>query len=32
MAFTDAGPGMSLPQWTIDNAGGKSDAWRYKPE
>jgi uncharacterized OB-fold protein len=32
MTFTDVGPGISLPQWTIDDAGGKADAWRYKPD
>jgi uncharacterized OB-fold protein len=33
MVFTDAAPGLSLPQWTIDEgAGGKAEVWRYRPE
>lgn len=31
MVFTDVAPGLSLPQWTIDE-GGKAEPWRYKPE
>jgi len=33
MAFTDVVPGISLPQWTIDeDAAGKSRVWRYPLE
>ncbi len=32
LSITDVGPGLALPQWTIDDAGGKTDAWRYKPD
>jgi len=32
MVFKDVGAGMSLPQWTIDEADSKTGAWRYKPE
>jgi hypothetical protein len=33
MVFTDVAPGISLPQWTIDeDAAGKSRVWRYPLE
>jgi uncharacterized OB-fold protein len=33
MVFTDVAPGISLPQWTIDEAAaGKSRIWRYPSE
>ena len=33
MVFTDVAPGLSIPQWTIDEgATGKADVWRYRPE
>ncbi|MDQ8731595.1 OB-fold domain-containing protein [Bradyrhizobium sp. LHD-71] len=33
MVFSDVAPGLSLPQWTIDEeATQKADAWRYRPE
>lgn len=33
MVFTDVAPGLSLPQWTIDeDATGKTPIWRYRPE
>jgi hypothetical protein len=33
MVFTDVGPGLSLPQWTIDEAAKQPDKpWRYPQE
>lgn len=33
MVFTDVAPGISLPQWTIDEEdAGKSRVWRYPSE
>ena len=33
MVFADAGPGLALPQWTIDEAGRQPDkVWRYPLE
>jgi uncharacterized OB-fold protein len=33
MVFTDVGPGLSLPQWTIDETAKQPDkAWRYPQE
>ncbi len=29
MTFTDVAPGLALPQWTIDPAGGSAKPWRY---
>ena len=29
MAFTDVAPGLSLPQWTIDEGGAGGEVWRY---
>jgi uncharacterized OB-fold protein len=29
MVFTDVAPGLSLPQWTIDEGGGGGKPWRY---
>ena len=29
MAFSDAGDGISLPQWTIDDAATQPEPWRY---
>lgn len=31
MVFTDVAPGLSLPQWTIDD-GSKAEVWRYQPD
>ena len=31
MVFSDVAPGLSLPQWTIDDAQGET-AWRYPQE
>jgi hypothetical protein len=30
MVFTDVAPGLSLPQWTIDEAAADGAPWRYK--
>jgi uncharacterized OB-fold protein len=32
MTFSDVAPGLSIPQWTIDESAGKKEPWRYKPE
>ena len=32
MVFSDVAPGLSLPQWTIDEGAGAAKVWRYKPE
>ena len=29
MIFTDVAPGLSLPQWTIDEAASQPKPWRY---
>lgn len=29
MVFSDVAPGLALPQWTIDEAGGSPKPWRY---
>ena len=29
MTFSDAGDGISLPQWTIDDAATQPEPWRY---
>lgn len=30
MVFSDVSEGLSLPQWTIDEAASAGDIWRYK--
>ena len=30
MVFTDIAPGLSLPQWTIDESSGGGAPWRYR--
>ena len=30
MVFTDIAPGLSLPQWTIDESAAGGTPWRYK--
>jgi hypothetical protein len=33
MVFSDAGPGLSLPQWTIDGSATQPDKpWGYPQE
>jgi len=32
MVFSDAAPGLSLPQWTIDEAAAQPAPWRYPQE
>jgi uncharacterized protein len=33
MVFSDVGPGISLPQWTIDEAAAQpAKPWRYPRE
>lgn len=32
MVFTDVASGLSLPQWTVDDAPGETAIWRYRPE
>ena len=33
MVFSDAGPGLSLPQWAIDESATQPDKpWRYPQE
>jgi hypothetical protein len=33
MVFSDAGPGLSLPQWVIDESATQPDKpWRYPQE
>jgi hypothetical protein len=33
MVFTDVAPGLSLPQWTIDDTAKQPDKlWRYPQE
>ena len=33
MVFSDVGPGLSLPQWTIDESATQPDKpWRYPQE
>jgi uncharacterized protein len=33
MVFSDVGPGLSLPQWTIDEAAAQPEKpWRYPQE
>jgi hypothetical protein len=29
MIFTDVAPGLSIPQWTIDEAATQPKPWRY---
>jgi hypothetical protein len=30
MEFTDVAPGLTLPQWTIDESDGGGTPWRYR--
>jgi uncharacterized OB-fold protein len=32
MVFTDVAPGLSLPQWAIDETVAQPSVWRYKQE
>jgi uncharacterized protein len=29
MVFSDVGPGLALPQWTLDEAVDQPKPWRY---
>src|SRR4029077_17301286 len=31
MTFSDVAPGLSIPQWTVDEGSGGKAPWRYKP-